>query len=392
MKRYNLLSLPALLLLSLAGCHPRQAAVETPAELSISSDVYTERAKSSDIFSSVTCVPLETNADLLLDNAVKILHRDHYIYVADRFALYRFDEDGRSCGTVNRHGPGPEEYRGIADFEINADQTVWILSRNDRTLYKYTWEGRLEKTVRLNYWATKMYFLTPDKVCFYIGNEMDENNRHQFKTVDIGTDSVIANHLEIDPGKARYLHVFSNGHFSRAPGRDGGLYVFHLFDDLIYQYADDGLQPAFRMNLNHRNIPPSFYDDDYSDVSVFFQALFKGNYAYGTNLFVEYGKDWLYSYSYGGERHLSLISKSTREATLDFKTLVEDATLSGYPVNLTEQSIFIQEDGELILPLDPPEIAEYAKNHPDEAVRRSLHRHIRHADEDPNPLLLLLNR
>jgi hypothetical protein len=221
---------------------------------------------------------------------------------------------------------------------------------------------------------------------------MDGNNSHQFKTVDIGTNSVIANHLEIDPAKARYLHVHSAGHFSRAFDREDGIYFFNIFDDLIYKCTNGELQPVFRMNLNHRNIPSSFYGGDYSDVSVFFQALFKGDYAYGTDLFVEYEKDRLYSYFYGGERHLSLISKATREATLDFKTLIEDAVLSDYPVNLTEQSFFIQENSELILPLDPSEIVEYAKNHPDEAVRQNLQQRIRYVDEDPNPVLLMLNR
>jgi hypothetical protein len=337
-------------------------------------------------------VPLETNRDLLLDNAVKIMHRGSFIYVADRFALYRFDEDGKSCGVIRRNGPGPEEYRGIADFEVNADRTVWILSRTDRTLFKYTWEGRLEKTVRMDFWATKMYFLAPEKVWFYIGNEMDENNRHQLQTLDLGADSVIAGQLEIDPVKARYLHVHSAGHFSRAFGSEKGIYFFTVFDDMIYRRLNGELQPVFRMNLNHRNIPPSFYDGDYSDISVFFQALFKGDYAYGTDLFVEYEKDWLYSYFYGGERHWSFISRVTREATLDFKTLVEDAVLSGYPVNLTEQSCFIQENSELILPLDPSEIVEYAKNHPDEEARQNLRQRIRYADEDPNPVLLILNR
>ncbi|MDR1335833.1 MAG: 6-bladed beta-propeller, partial [Tannerella sp.] len=91
----TILFLPAVLLLSFAGCRSQQAADEAaPVELSISSNAYVGKIKSSAVFSSVRCVPLETNRDLLLDNAVKILHRDQFIYVADRFALYRFDEDG----------------------------------------------------------------------------------------------------------------------------------------------------------------------------------------------------------------------------------------------------------------------------------------------------------
>ncbi|MDR1407153.1 MAG: 6-bladed beta-propeller [Tannerella sp.] len=391
MKTFSPLSLSALLLL-IASCSVRQTADETAAELSISSKVYTGSINSSAVFSSVRCVPLETNQDLLIDNAVKIVHRDSFIYVADRFALYRFDEEGNSCGTVRRYGPGPEEYRGIADFEINADQTVWILSRTDRALYRYTWDGILEKTVRMDCWATKLYFVNPEKVCIYIGNEMDENNRHRLRTVDLRTNGTVASHLEIDPGKARYLHVHSHGHFSRIYGREHEMYFFDMFDDVIHQWSNDDLKPAFKMNINRKNIPPSFYDNDYGDVSVFFQALFKGDHAYGTDLFVEYGTDYLYSYFYGGERRFALISKETREATHDFKTIAEDVVLSGYPVNLTEHACFIQQNNELILPLVPPDIAEYAKNHPDEETRNSILQRIRYTDEDQNPVLLIVNR
>ncbi|MDR2765300.1 MAG: 6-bladed beta-propeller [Tannerella sp.] len=208
-----------------------------------------------------------------------------------------------------------------------------------------------------------MYFLSPEKVCLYIGNEMDANNRYQLRTVDLRTDSVINNHLEIDIRKANYLHVHSANHFSSAFGREDEMYFFDIFDDEIYKWAKDDLKPVFRVNINHRNIPPSFYRNNYSDVSVFFQALFKNSYAYGTVLFVEYGKDWLYAYFYDRACHFALISRETREATLDFKTIVEDVALSGYPVNLTEQSCFIQDNNELILPLLPSDIIEYAENH-----------------------------
>ncbi|MDR2139072.1 MAG: 6-bladed beta-propeller, partial [Tannerella sp.] len=336
MKPFNQISLLAAVLL-LADCDSKQTKGEALVELSISSKVYTDKVNSSTVFSSVKCVPLETNRDVLIDNPVKIVHQDGFIYVADRFALYRFDEEGRVCGKIRRNGPGPEEYSGIADFEVNADQTVWILSRTDRTLYKYTWDGVLEKTVKMNYWAARMYFVEPEKVCVYIGNEMDRDNRHQLKTVDLHTNSVTGNHLEIDSGKAKFLHIHSANHFSRTFGSENEIYVFNMFDDVIHKWANDELKPVFRMNINHKNIPQSLYENDYADVSVFFQALFKGNYAYGTGLFIEYEKDFLYAYFYDGECHFALISGETRAAMLDFKTIIEDVALSGYPVNLTEQ-------------------------------------------------------
>jgi hypothetical protein len=391
MKPFNPIFLLAILLL-LADCNSQQTEDERGVELSISSKVYTDRINSSTVFLSIRCIPLETNSNLLIDDAVKILHRDHFIYVADRYALYRFDEDGQSCGKIQQNGAGPEEYNSISDFEINADQTVWILSRTNRMLYKYAWDGVLKEKVKMNYWVTKLCFVGQEKICVYIGNEMDENNRHQLKTVDLRADSVINNHLEIDTKKAHYLHVHSPSHFSRVFGRKNEIYFFTMFDDVIYKWTNDKLKSAFRMNINRKNIPPSFYDNDYADVFVFFQTLHKNDYAYGTDLFIEYEKDYICAYFYGGERHFSFISRDTREAIYDFKTIVEDVALSGYPIRLTEQSYFIQENCELILPLIPSDIIEYAKNHLDEENRLKVQQCIRYANEDQNPVLLIVNR
>jgi hypothetical protein len=373
-----------------AGCGPRQAGEQHPAGLSISDGVYTDQVNSSAVFTSVQCVPLETGDDLLIDEIVKVIHRDGFFHVADRTALYRFDENGKLQGKIKRDGPGPEEYDGIADFEIETQQSTWILSR--KTLYKYTWDGVLERKISLDYRVMKIHLLGPGKICAYSGNQIEEHNRYRFNTIDLNTGRTIAGHLEIDPQKSRYLHVFSSRNFSSVAGHAGQAYLFTTFDDTVYKWSADSVAPAFTVDINRRNIPPSFYGQDYSDVSVFFQSLFKNNYAYGTDMFVEYAEDFLYAYLYSGERHFALISKQTGEATTDFKRIDEDVLLSGYPVNLLEQHCFLQPNNELVLPLVPADVAEYARRLPDEESRRKVLEHIRYTDDDQNPVLLILNR
>jgi hypothetical protein len=387
-KRFLLLTVLSLPM----GCGSLQTEKETPAQLRISDKVYAGQANSSVVFSSVRCVPLETGQEVLLDDIVKVAHQAPFIYVADRFSLYKFSEDGKLCGKISRNGGGPEEYIGISDFEVETEQTVWILSRSNRILYKYTWEGVLETGIQMDYWATKMYFISPEKVCLYIGNEKDENNSHQLKTIDLKTNTVISNHLEIDSKKSRYLHIHSANHFSTNLKDKNSVYFFNTFDDIIYQWQKDELKPVFMMDINHKNIPFSFYDQEYADVSVFFQYLLKGNYAYGTDLFLEYENEYLYAYFYERERHFALISKTGSEAILDFKTLNEDVVLSGYPINLTKQSYFIQKNNELILPVLPSDIIEYAAGKLNQEDIQTLQQRICYTDEDQNPVLLIVKR
>jgi hypothetical protein len=345
--------------------------------------------KTSEFFSSVKYISLETNQELLLDNIRKIDHKDHFIYVSDRFAVYKFDENGSLLSKIKKVGAGPDEYVSISDFAVNTDGSVWILSRNNQTLYNYTWEGELINHMKLNYWAARIFLISPDEMCLYIGNEMDENNQHQLKIINPLTGHSIGNPLEIDKKKAKYLHVDSENHFSRSPDEEK-VYFFTLFDDNIYSLSKDSTISTFRVNMNNKNIPSSFFEREYKDVQDFFQYLFNGNYAYGTIAFMENKNVYLYAYIYDKEVHLSLISKEEKESIIDFKTIIEDTNLFDYPIYLTKVSLFFQRNNEIIIPLIPSDILQYTEANLSPTDSDKVKQIINYTSEDQNPVLLLL--
>jgi hypothetical protein len=375
----------------ITGCGPQQANEgENTTILSVVQESMKNEVKMSEVFSSAKYISLETNQELLLDNIQKIDHKDRFIYVSDRFAVYKFDEDGNLLSKIKKVGPGPDEYLGVSDFEVGADWSVWILSRSNQTLYNYTWEGELTGSIKLNYRAVKMLLVSPEEMWLYIGNEMSENNRHQLKMINHQTGSLISCQLEIDEKKAKYLHINSENHFSRGlNSRD--MYFFKAFDDNVYRLSEDSTVAALTVNINNRNIPPSFFDSEYEDVMDFFQSLFnKGNYAYGTTAFIEYKNMYLYSYFYEREKHLSFIPKGKKESVIDFKTIIEDANLFEYPVYLTELSLFFQSNNEIIIPLTPSEILQYAETNLSPEDLNKVKHVINYTSEDQNPILLLL--
>jgi hypothetical protein len=387
MKPFNFNYLLLVIALGISSCGVKPSGEEEIKTLSVVQKSFVEKAYSSDVFSSVGYVPLSTSDDVLIGNITKIIHKDTILYITDGNALYKFNEEGRFLGEIRKKGQGPDEYLGIADFETNTHETVWILSRNK--LYQYTWNNELKKKIDLNTRASNIHFISPDELYVYAGNERDENNQHQLKRIDLQTNTITNTYLEIDKKKARYLHVHSPIHFSKEAGNEG-VYFFNSFDDTIYKLSNDTILSAFHINIIDKNIPASFFDNEYSDISAFFQSLFKGNYAYGTNLFVEYENQYLFSYVYARELHLSLISKETKESVLDFTTLIEDKYLLAYPINLTEQSLFIQPDNELILPLIPSDIMEYAKTNLSPENQNKLTQIIQYKDDDQNPVLLIV--
>ncbi|MDR0574955.1 MAG: 6-bladed beta-propeller, partial [Tannerella sp.] len=290
--------------------------------LTLTEKSFVERVNTSQFFTSVKCIPLSTDDESLIGEISKVVHHENYIYVSDRFALYRFTEDGLFSGKIDKRGNGPDEYLYISDFEIESTDKVWILCRSSQTLNQYSWSEALNKKIKFNFRAAKMHLISSGKMCLYIGNERDENNRHQVKVIDLNTENVLNNFPEIDGKKAKYLHVNSPFHFCKK--EDGLCYFYNIFDDYIYSLSEERITKLFQMNILGKNIPASFYDVEYADVSYFFQALFLNNYAYGTVLFLESETMYLYSYYYKKQCHVALISKETNKSVADFTTLTED--------------------------------------------------------------------
>jgi hypothetical protein len=336
------------------------------------------------------CISLETNEDLLLDDIIKIDHRDNYIYVADRFSMYKFDENGNLLKKMNKLGPGPDEYLAISDFEIVSDDLFWILSRTNQTLYEFTWDGKLTDSIKLNCWASKMYLISPELLCIYTGNEMDENNQHQLRIINLSAKELVSNQINIDNKKAHYLHVHSLNHFSHS--MNNSMYYFNIFEDTVYELNNGIVSPAYHINIRNNNIPGSFFDREYADVQDFFQSLFKANYAYGTNLFVEYEDVYLFSYYYDKICHLSFIRKETNESFIDCTTIIEDVALSGYPVRLSDVTPFIQRNNELIFPVHPCDIIKYAESDMNPDDLNIIRQRIKFSGDDQNPVLLVLKR
>jgi hypothetical protein len=390
MKSFYLDYLLLIIAWGISSCGVKQSIDDAPQSLFVTQESFVEKAYSSKIFSSINCVSLNTTDDLLIDNIIKIIHKDNLIYVADRYALYKFDENGDVLGTIKKNGRGPDEYLSVSDFEIDTNETVWILSRSEKKLYQYTWDSEMKRDMELNCWVSKIHLISPEEMYLYIGNERDENNQHQLKKINQKTNIVINNYLEIDEKKAKFLHVNSVNHFSKEL-KNEGVYFFNIFDDGVSKLFKDTISSAFQVDIIKKSIPASFFDNEYKDVSEFFQFLLKGNFAYGTTLFVEYENQYLFSYYYDQECHIALISKETKESILDFRIIVEDKYLLGYPINLTEQNIFIQQNNELIIPLIPSDIMQYAEKELSVENKNKLKQIIHYKDEDQNPVLLIVN-
>ncbi len=378
----------AVVVCGLMSCAGSKGSDEKVAILSIQQTV-TDVMPLSQVFADIRYVPLETKDSLLIDRITKVIHRDSYVYVADRANVYRFSMTGVLSGQINKQGQGPDEYVSVTDFEVAEDGSIWILNRNNKRLLHYSWENELLETVDMTFWPKNIYLYDCDRMFVYIGNEIDEGNTDQLKLIDLKTKTVEQGFLPIDEKKAKYLHVSTANHFSQS--HDGKkLYFFDVFTDSIYDLSGKGIHPMAQLDLNGKNIPPSFFDGSYDNIAVFFQSLFQYDYAYAGGFFLDNRNTYLLSYLYQKKQCFAVVDKATNRSVLEFRQLRDDVNLAGYPINLTGQQIFIQRDHTLALPLIPGDIIDYAEANLDAGAIQQVKEAIQYAGEDQNPVILIM--
>lgn len=371
----------------LYSCHVGDINNSPVQKINIPVDTNSEILDLSSIADNIEFIPLETNDSTILDNITRIINESGYLYVSDKHSLYKFNKEGKLCGKINKEGVGPKEYIQISDFQVAKDKTIWILSRSNKCVYNYGWDGELKCKIELNFWASKICMIDDTTMLMYIGNEKDNDNSHQLKLFNLEDKSVIANYLPIDDKKSKYMHIKSNNCFYRD---NDSVYFFKVFCDTVYSISEKVIVPKYYFNLAEKNIPNSFFDNNYNNVMDFFQHLSRNRYAYGINFFLKSVDNSIMSYYYGGECFLSVISNIDGSSTIMNRISVNIYAVD-YLISLNDLAIFLSSNNEIIIPLIPDEIISYSKNLLNKEELSLLKEKIRYSGSDQNVIMLKIN-
>ena len=368
------------------GCHSgKEYSQKVCTTIHVDTETTAEKVKLSEVASS-SLIVLPTSDSLLLNEINRICMKDNFVYVADPSSLYRFSESGECLGCISRQGNGPEEYNNISDFQIDGEQ-VWIMSRNNKKIGRYSWNNRQTACIDRNLWMENIY-LSEDTMYVYTGNDMGNDNSFQIHSFEIGSHENMNGLHQIDKDKAEYLFVKSKNIFHRS---EDGCYFTQLFNDTVYSLTSKKCKPEFVMDFGGRNIPSSFFANNYENIMDFFQKLHKENrFAYGIDCFMNTDKGYWAGYFYKGQYRLSFVPKSTdNNGQSCIGTIMVDQ-LHDYPVNLSDMTLFVQDGNRIVIPLQPSDIMEYARKNLSEDEQKVVADKIHYTD-DQNPILLVMN-
>lgn len=359
MKRTFLFSLLSLTLLS--ACQEQQGKSDSETIQTLEVDIQAEESKKplSD-FAENTLVVLPTSDFLLIGEIYRIRSQGDYVYLSDGANLYKFHLNGSYQGKISRQGQGPEEYINIGDFHIDNQGDAWLSCRNNNSIYQYSWDNEFKQRIKVDLWMEHIFWHNKG-LYIYSGNETGFDNAYQLHYLNLDNKQIEHHFKPIDKYMSQYLFVFMTNVFQKA--KDNAVYFTQMFNDTIYSLSPNTYKPKYVVNLGNHNIPKSFYEHNYRDIMDFFTRLHDENrLAYGINAFVETNTNYCIGYIYQEKVHLSILPKDSQKEQARFNTLYVDK-LFNYPIDLSEATLFVGDNGRIIIPLQPFDIIAYGKEH-----------------------------
>ena len=270
----------ALLLLLLAACSStKQEAGQTLllGEEPISLDE-TARLVASELFDTVTYVPLETNDSCLLGylEHPKLASRGIH-FISDR-SFYLYDPDtGKCLLKISRQGNGPEEYRSLSDALVDARSGhVELLDNNQKQILVYDSVGDFLHAFPLPFMPFGFIKTGENDYWFYNNNQITDFSRSKVVHYDVKSGEKLGEFFPIDPHLANFFHIMDANNFTAT---DEGAYYMASPSDTIYRLGDD-VTPAYVLGLDNYKAPESFWQANYENIMDFVTKAKGRDYVY----------------------------------------------------------------------------------------------------------------
>ncbi|MCU0402813.1 MAG: 6-bladed beta-propeller [Algoriphagus sp.] len=205
--------------------------------------------------------PLETNAQNLMGNDLRVRKSKNKIYVMDiaqRDGIHVFSASGQFLKTVAVKGEGPNELKGLQDFQIDAEDRLFVLATlGDRTtIYQISDEGELQKLTDTEYLASAFTHAEKDEFYLY-GSYNKPLVTHRLVRVD-SSGKVLQSYFPNDYTNEMLPMTERNFYETES----GDLVLAEIFNDTLYSIQSGEVKPMLNLDLGRFQIPKEFWEMD----------------------------------------------------------------------------------------------------------------------------------
>lgn len=333
-------------------------------------------------------IPLETTDSCLIGSISNIQIRNNLIYLLEGRKsedLFVFDMDGKFIARVGKKGAGPGQYVRIADFDIDTDRQLIVLSdmHQEHLLFYDLNSYRFKYSLKTDFYYNQFSLLLDGKVLLFgcNGFENPDNLNDRKPYYLLRTDSLMS------PEATYWKADFITPYTLRGMGKNNmyrynnEVYVYHHLFPFVWKYKTDQIEPVYKIELEGYTFPNTKFLNEESKTSDrqqdYTQAL--NNSDYITNYVINECSD--------------MISISIQKNNVPIQALYNKKSKKGYifPLKDYYRSLNL---GMLMFPIGATEeyVIGYIQMNEDiiqVKENMKLYKYIENKNTDENPILCL---
>ena len=281
--------------------------------------------KFSDIFDSVTYIPLETTDDALVGTISHMrLFGNKVCLICDKQLLIFDADSGNASARISKYGNGPGEYISIYDALINESGNIELLDMNGKKIREYTPEGTFVSEQDLPF-KSFAFAKSSDHYWFY-NNNLPQETKDKVLYYNASTQKIEDSFFPIDPHLSQYFFVLEGNNF--AVRKDGALFFSSPDTRIYFLQKEKDPQVVYTLDFCRQNMPDDFLKEDFADIMEFCQKADGRGYIHEINGFTANEHDLHLSFWRGEEIYWSFYI--ARDSICRTSSIVED-DINGLP-------------------------------------------------------------
>lgn len=292
MRKFSLFTLSLLFFICLLSCDPTTEKVQT----SILISTPFSEAKPfnlSEIVADQKFVLLSTEEEALFKRVDKLIAKNDFFYLFDHLSqsgVLVFDQEGKFVRKVGEIGEGPQQLKGISDFQVTDEGEIQILDQLNKSIVIYSAEGIWKEKIGIPI-NSGGFAQLGDK--WFLAINFDNQYENLVQNHVLG---VFESNLELDSLFFRYEEGASNSnvyYHAGVLGTDGESLIYHRPpNDTVSIFSKEGsLKNRLVIDFGEKQLPSEVVNDfqaidRYKHQETSFQylqtpSLFTGNRLFG---------------------------------------------------------------------------------------------------------------
>ncbi len=247
---------------------------------------YPEKTINLEDIADVRYVPLETTDQSLIQGINKMATSDDKIIICDlgQNTIFIFDKDGHFINSINKQGPGPQDYSLIHNFAVDFQkEEIYICDYQLKyRILTYSFGGDFIRESKLDQkiWPSILYNYDENHLIAYDTYNMDsgeEVSKQPYSLINKGNGQVSPLPLIIENRKSNCVTISEGDNLLSVAAdidpmikTDDGVVISDFALDTIYKYTDHKLIPiGVRKNLGQKDLSAfRAYNSNYALLNI----------------------------------------------------------------------------------------------------------------------------